>query len=396
MTASVSTGPRQRATARGRLVLVGGLLVLAAALTAAATSGGVRRANRLTDVLAQTLEAEGIDAAAAQYRQLRDTGFAGVYESESDTNRLGYALLRKGRKESAIRVFQLNAEAHPASANVYDSLGEAYLAAGDKRLAIASYEKAVAVDPAMRSAVAALQTLANRPKEPYRPMVLFHISAGTLGILSGGLAMALRKGSRRHAVAGKLFVASMSSMSASGAVMAFVAPHREPINILMGILTFYLVATAWLTARRREGTGLADWVGLVVVFAVAAGLWNLGVEEARAGRSAAFFFVFASVAFVASVLDLRMIVIGGIVGAQRVARHLWRMCTALLIAVTSLFVGQPQVFPQALRDSGLLGVPSLVVLVLLVFWLIRVLATRTYKRTSPPAMVAVEGAVAES
>jgi len=334
--------------------------------------------NRLTAVLSRTIEAKGIDAAVEQYRTLRAQGFPGLQESESDTNRLGYALLQKEQAQSAIQVFQLNVETHPASANVYDSLGEAYLAAGNKPLAIANYEKALAIAPAKKSTVAALQDLTGR-KHSYRPLALFHIFNGLLGILAGAVAMVLRKGSRRHTWAGRVFVVAMLSMSGSAAYISFVEPNGKAINLLMGLLTFYLVATAWLTAyRKRPQANLVDWVGVAVVVAVAVGLANSGMEAANSptgtkdGSAAGLYFAFLAVASLAAVLDLRMIWVGGVAGAQRLTRHLWRMCTALFIAVGSFFLGQPQVFPVAIRNSGILAVPSLLVILSLGYWLFRV------------------------
>ena len=264
------------ATAGGVLVLaaVGGVGILA--ITRGFRPPRDESPNRLANVLAKTIESRGIDAAVAQYRTLRDQGFPGLRESESDTNRLGYRLLGKGETESAIQVFRLNVETHPGSANVRDSLGEAYLAAGNKPLALESYQEAVAIDPKMKTAVAELQRL-GVPRKPYRPMVLFHILAGSLAMLSGAVALSLRKGSRRHGVAGSVFVVCMLGLSGSGAFMAFVAPDGETINVLMGLFTFYLVATAWLTARRRTGgTGPLDWAAFLVAVAVAAGLFRLG------------------------------------------------------------------------------------------------------------------------
>lgn len=51
--------------------------------------------------------------------------------SESALNAFGYSLLRKDPAEAAIQVFRWNAEAHPLSHNVHDSLAEALLASGD-------------------------------------------------------------------------------------------------------------------------------------------------------------------------------------------------------------------------------------------------------------------------
>ena len=62
-------------------------------------------------------------------------------------NQVGYELLQSGKKKEAIEVFKINAETFPKSGNTYDSLGEAYLADGDKKAAIANYKKAVELDP---------------------------------------------------------------------------------------------------------------------------------------------------------------------------------------------------------------------------------------------------------
>ncbi|MFL6245094.1 MAG: serine hydrolase [Thermoanaerobaculia bacterium] len=61
--------------------------------------------------------------------------------TESQINRIGYVLLGRKRVTDAIAVFRRNVEKFPQSANVYDSLGEAYLAAGDCANAVASYRR---------------------------------------------------------------------------------------------------------------------------------------------------------------------------------------------------------------------------------------------------------------
>jgi tetratricopeptide (TPR) repeat protein len=86
--------------------------------------------------------------------------------SENAVNAAGYRLLRGKRVADAILVFQKNVELHPASANVYDSLGEAYAAAGDTTRAIASYEKSLALDPSSENAKAALAKLRGATREP--------------------------------------------------------------------------------------------------------------------------------------------------------------------------------------------------------------------------------------
>lgn len=66
---------------------------------------------------------------------------------ESKFNQAGYDLLRGGKTEPAIFVFQLNTQLFPRSANVWDSLGEACWRAKQKDKAVEYYNKAIALDP---------------------------------------------------------------------------------------------------------------------------------------------------------------------------------------------------------------------------------------------------------
>jgi tetratricopeptide (TPR) repeat protein len=78
---------------------------------------------------------------------------------QSSINQKGYELLRQESRAIAIAVFKCNAQAFPESANVYDSLGEAYLANGDIQLAIDSYRQALALEPGLESAKKALEKI---------------------------------------------------------------------------------------------------------------------------------------------------------------------------------------------------------------------------------------------
>lgn len=117
------------------------------------------KSEALSDVLAPTLKEKGIEATVARYRELKSRGWGEIYTSESDLNGWGYRLLSQSRVKEAIEIFKLNAETYPNSANVYDSLAEAYLFGGDKQSAIENYKKALELDPASESARKALQAL---------------------------------------------------------------------------------------------------------------------------------------------------------------------------------------------------------------------------------------------
>jgi tetratricopeptide (TPR) repeat protein len=91
----------------------------------------------------------GIDHAIRFYDSARQQKSSSIYDfTESDLNLLGYYLLYDENKvNDAIKIFELNTEAFPASSNTFDSLGEAYLKKGDKQAALKSYQRALEIDP---------------------------------------------------------------------------------------------------------------------------------------------------------------------------------------------------------------------------------------------------------
>src|ERR1700720_2239383 len=232
---------------------------------------------------------------------------------------------------------------------------------------------------------------------PYSPILIGHICAGTLGLLSGTAAMSFRKGSPRHVLAGKVFVASMLTMATLAVYLAVV--RHQPNNIGGGILTFYLIGTAWLTARRRDGeTRRFDWVVLLIPLTLGILTWMNGLQVVRSGASSqngvpvGMIFFMGSVMLLAAAGDLRMLLGGGVLGARRIARHLWRMCFGLFIAAGSFFmgpsnrplrllsaVGLGQHLPQALFTTTLYLILTILPLVMLIFWLVRVRVTNAYK-----------------
>jgi CubicO group peptidase (beta-lactamase class C family) len=97
----------------------------------------------------RTLHARGVAAALARYRQLKATAAKDYIFNPGELNRLGYALLHRGRVADAIQLWAFNAREYPNDWNVHDSLGDGYAAAGPSRAtdAIASYRRSLELNP---------------------------------------------------------------------------------------------------------------------------------------------------------------------------------------------------------------------------------------------------------
>ena len=90
------------------------------------------------------------------------------------------------------------------------------------------------------------------------------------------------------------------------------------------------------------------------------------------GYSPGPYFFLGSVAMISVTGDVRLLVRGGISATQRIARHLWRMCFALFIAASSIFLARQHLFPAVIVKSGVLYLLSFLPLILMIYWLVRI------------------------
>jgi len=86
------------------------------------------------------------------YLAIKEKDSLDVSINEREMNSLGYYHLGKNNYQQAINTFKINAELHPYSDNVYDSLGEAYFKSGDTIQAVVNYKKSLAIDSGNRRA----------------------------------------------------------------------------------------------------------------------------------------------------------------------------------------------------------------------------------------------------
>lgn len=107
----------------------------------------------LADILFADTNNLNVTGACNTFHELKSKNFAGIYQTESDLNNLGYRLLTRAKNpKAALEIMKLNCEAYPESANVYDSIGEVYMELGDTALAIKNYEQSLKLNPANTNA----------------------------------------------------------------------------------------------------------------------------------------------------------------------------------------------------------------------------------------------------
>jgi uncharacterized membrane protein len=230
---------------------------------------------------------------------------------------------------------------------------------------------------------------------------VLHIAGGTVALVSGAIAIFARKGGRLHRSAGTVFFISMLVMAALAAYLAVVRPGQM-INLFIAAFASYLVVTAWMAARSPSGAaGFGEKIALAVALCLCAPFLLLSVQRALGippfftsaipleGPVLVALYGFTSVLVIAALGDAKVVFNGGISGAPRIARHLWRMCLGLTMAAGSAFTnGLPRLLPGPMHVTPIFFLPQFVPLVLMMFWMVRVRLTRWPARQSQPRLPA--------
>jgi hypothetical protein len=211
-----------------------------------------------------------------------------------------------------------------------------------------------------------------------------HIGMGTLGVLSGVAALLFAKGSAPHRAAGTVFVLAMLPMAATASVLETMKP--EPGSIVGGLMTIYFITTAWMAGRRKDGETGAFEIGAFIAALAFTAAFAMGAYALATGATKPpnpfypyVFYGLTGAMALAAAADLSVVWRGGLVGAQRIARHLWRMCLGLFISVGSFAAQGSKVLPAGVGTQVFLAA-IVIVLGAMVYWLVRVLLTNWYRQ----------------
>ncbi len=210
-------------------------------------------------------------------------------------------------------------------------------------------------------------------------LLYLHIGGGTVGLASGFTASFSEKGAVLHRMAGKVFLVSMFVTYLIGAGVApFLTEGQRP-NFVAGILALYLLISGVAAARRQTfDAGQVEIIGLVAAVAITGmGLLFMAMGARNEtgtvdGSPPQAFLIFTIAGSAAAFGELNVLVRRRLSEQARIARHLWRMCASFFIASGSLFLGQPQFFPDWFNQSLLPLALAFFPIGVLLVWMTRV------------------------
>ncbi len=222
-----------------------------------------------------------------------------------------------------------------------------------------------------------------------------HIAAGVLALLAGTVAVIARKGGPLHARAGTWFFGSMLVLGVTASILEpFRSPPGSPVG---GMMVCYFVVTSWVAARRRDGaTGKFEIAACAAALGMGALMIWGGLTGATTPAGPGPVFALGGLCLLAGLGDLNAVLRRKLGPAQRISRHLWRMCFAFFIATGSFFLGQQDVFPEAVRGSPILFVLAFAPFAIMAFWLVRLRFAKALRRlrfrVAPAETAAVQAA----
>lgn len=210
-------------------------------------------------------------------------------------------------------------------------------------------------------------------------LLWLHIGGGAVGIATGALAIASRKGGKIHRAGGRVFFWVMLICYVVAACVAPFLDDGQRPNTIAGMMALYLLLTGWSAAQQPEiRAGVYQVAGLIVALAIAGAgalFMKMGSESPGGtvdGSPPEAFIIFMAAGLLAAAGELHVLLRRTLSGPPRIARHLWRMCFSLFIASGSFFLGQMQIMPAWLRESAAPYVLALAPLGAMLVWLVLV------------------------
>ncbi len=203
-------------------------------------------------------------------------------------------------------------------------------------------------------------------------LLILHIAAGSIALLTAAIALATAKGGVNHVKAGRAYAISMTVIFLTAIPLAMLG--SDIFLLLIAVFSFYLVFAGWRFARNRRGRPQSvDWTAVVILGLTGLGMWGYGAVLGTRGDSQwVTLLIFGGIAVALALADgyFHFRLAKGLSGAgkQRVQRHLTNMLAGTISTITAVMVVNLDLNPVWIPWI----LPTIVITPLIVWWNLRV------------------------
>ncbi len=202
----------------------------------------------------------------------------------------------------------------------------------------------------------------------YQSLLILHIAAGSLSLLTGSLNMILPKGGKRHQKIGRVFVAGMMLTGGSALFMAQIKPN--PFLFIIGVFTIYLVGTADRYIKLTQNKPLLiDWVYTLGMFVFGSIfiIWGI-ITLTKSDGMGAVMLVFGSIGLYSVFQDFNNYKGKAAHRNYRLLIHIGRMVGGFTATVTAVLVVNAQYIPLNIPAAIYWLAPTLIFTPLSIYW----------------------------
>ena len=193
--------------------------------------------------------------------------------------------------------------------------------------------------------------------------VYLHAALGGIALLSGFIALCMKKGGKAHRVSGKIFFWSMLIAALVAMVIALLPEHESPFLFAVGIFSIYLISTGYLALRYKRKEVSFTFDKLLAIVMIITGIGMIAVPIIYSGKLHIILTVFATIGIILSIQDLRSFRNPDKLRKSWLQAHLGKMIGGYIAAVTA-FIVVNNVFPSLV---GWLG-PTVVGTAFIIYW----------------------------
>ena len=214
-------------------------------------------------------------------------------------------------------------------------------------------------------------------------LLVIHIAAGSVALLTAFVALVTAKGGVIHVRAGRVYAIGMTIIFLTAIPLAILG--ASIFLLLIAVFSFYLVFAGWRFARNRSRRPQpVDWIAAAIMGLTGLGMWGYAVVLALSGAGNWVTMVaFGFIAVALSVAD-GLFFYQGLAGKRRPAphlriqRHLTNMMAGTISTITAVMVVNVSMNPVWVPWL----LPTVVITPLIIWWNVRT-ALQARRRTAP-------------
>ena len=179
-----------------------------------------------------------------------------------------------------------------------------------------------------------------------KTLLVIHIFAGVIALLSAALALSTEKGKKFHVLSGKSYFWAMVLIFLTAIPMSIL--NSNVFLFLVAIFSFYLAFSGMRFARNRKGIPTRlDLIAVNFMFLSGAGMWILAIIFFINNNSQFItLIVFGFLALFLGYGDFQTFKSQTATGKERIAKHLTNMMGGTIAVVTAVLVVNPPADPE--------------------------------------------------